>query len=284
MAIWAAFLVAAFLVAVLYEMLPVAASVRVEQYETVAGLRQLAQGRLPFWRMVLVPFARLGRHLPSSLAVDARRQLYWAHRVGAWLGWDEASFVGLRLAGAVVGFLFTASRPIGITVAGTFLGWWLPGMMLAGRARRVERAFRRELPDIALWLSMLVVAGLSVEQALERIAAQQGLVAGWLAEGLAQARGQRRMEVLLRRAEETGLVELVAFMAQLGEMERVGTGVENLLDSLARDLSTAYRAEALRRAKVVGSELILPILAFYLMPYLVTIAAPMVASMLSLFQ
>jgi tight adherence protein C len=284
MAILAAFLVAVLVAALLYEGLPVAASVRVEQYETVAGLRPAGQGRLPFWRAVLVPFNRLGRYLPSSLAGRARRQLYWAQRAGAWVGWDEASFLGLRLAGAVVGFLLTASAPMGILVAGAFLGWWLPGMMLAGRARRVERAFRRELPDVAHLLSMLVSAGLSVEQALERIAAQRGLVAGWLGEGLAQSRGQRRMEVLLRRAEETGLVELVNFVAQLGEMERAGTGVEGLLDGLAQDMSTAYRAEALRRAKVVGSQLILPILAFYLLPYLVAIGAPMVASMLRLFQ
>jgi len=140
MAILAAFLVAVLVAALLYEGLPVAASVRVEQYETVAGLRPAGQGRLPFWRAVLVPFNRLGRCLPSSLAGRARRQLYWAQRAGAWVGWDEASFLGLRLAGAVVGFLLTASAPMGILVAGAFLGWWLPGMMLAGRARRVERA------------------------------------------------------------------------------------------------------------------------------------------------
>jgi hypothetical protein len=192
MAILAAFLVAVLVAALLYEGLPVAASVRVEQYETVAGLRPAGQGRLPFWRAVLVPFNRLGRNLPSSLAGRARRQLYWAQRAGAWVGWDEASFLGLRLAGAVVGFLLTASAPMGILVAGAFLGWWLPGMMLAGRARRVERAFRRELPDVAHLLSMLVSAGLSVGQALERIAAQRGLVARWLGEGLAQSRGQRR--------------------------------------------------------------------------------------------
>jgi len=284
MAILAAFLVAVLIAALLYEMLPVTASVRVEQYETVAGLRQSAQVKLPFWRAMLLPFSRLGRYLPASLAVSTRRQLYWAHRVGAWLGWDEASFTGLRLAGGVLGFLLTASSSIGIVVTGTVLGWWLPGMMLAGRARRAERAFRRELPDVAHLLSMLVSAGLSVDQALERIAAQRGLAAGWLAEGLAQSRGQRRMEVLLRRAEETGLVELVNFVAQVGEMERAGTGVEKLLDGLAQDMSTAYRAEALRRAKVVGSQLILPILAFYLLPYLVAIGAPMVASMLRLFQ
>jgi len=284
MALLAALLASVLAMALAYEMLPASASVRVEQYETLAGLRQSQQGKAPFWRTLLLPFNRLAARLPASLSVRTRRQLYWAQRGDDWLGWDEASVLGLRLAGATLGALLAASSSLGITAASALLGWWLPGMLLAGRARRVERGFRRELPDTAHLLSMLVAAGLSVEQALERLAEQPGLVSGWLAEGLALARGHRRMDALGKRAGDTGLTDLTHFVAQLAEVERAGTSAGALLEGLAEDLAGAYRAQSLRRAKAVGSQLILPILVFYLVPYLLAVGAPMAASMVRLFQ
>lgn len=284
MAMLAALLLSLLVAAIAYGLLPVAVRTRTAQYERIAGLRPVDEAQVPLWRALLEPFNRLSRYLPTALLARTRRQLYWAQRSGAWLGWDEVSFTGLRLAGATLGLLLMAPSSPALAVAGVVLGGWLPGLLLAGRARRGERAFRRELPHLAHLLAMLVASGLSVAQALERIAAQPGLASGWFAEGLAQARGQRPLEVLLRRAQETGIAELANLIAQLGELERTGTGVEVVLEGLATDMSTAYRAEVLRRAKAIGSQLILPILVFYLLPYLVAIGAPMAASILGLFQ
>ncbi|HPL30465.1 MAG TPA: type II secretion system F family protein [Anaerolineae bacterium] len=284
MAMLVALLLSLLVAAIAYGLLPVAVRTRTAQYERIAGLRPADEAQVPLWRALLEPFNRLSRYLPAALLARTRRQLYWAQRSGAWLGWDEVSFTGLRLAGATLGLLLMAPSSPAMAVAGVVLGGWLPGLLLAGRARRGERAFRRELPHLAHLLAMLVASGLSVAQALERIAAQPGLASGWFAEGLAQARGQRPLEVLLRRAQETGIAELANLIAQLGELERTGTGVEAVLEGLATDMSTAYRAEVLRRAKAIGSQLILPILVFYLLPYLVAIGAPMAASILGLFQ
>jgi pilus assembly protein TadC len=89
--------------------------------------------------------------------------------------------------------------------------------------------------------------------------------------------------VLMQLALTSGAEEAASFVAQLELIEQKGTGAEELLTDLAKDQVSAFRTEAMERAKKLSSQLVFPILLFDFLPYLLVIGAPLMFSMFTLF-
>lgn len=268
-----------------YQMIPVASSVRVEQFDRLRGASAADDRALPFWRALLLPLNPLaGRFTPQSWRDDVRRQLYWANFEGTWLGWNEVEFWGMSFAlGALLVVFLLPSGPL-VWGLGGMLGVFGPGMLLRNTARKIERALLRELPDALYLLAALVTVGLATEEALRRLSEYRGILARWLGAALARSHGRDLLVVLLESAREAGQPKLIGLAAKLALIERKGTADSaNLLRQLADDHSREYRIEAEKRAKEVGGSLIFPILGFFFLPYFIILAAPLFANMLSLF-
>jgi hypothetical protein len=130
---------------------------------------------------------------------------------------------------------------------------------------------------------MLVSVGRSLPEALREISGRQGVASAWLQEVMAAASGRSLVAVLEEKAAESGLEPLVRFAANLRLIEEKGTGAVELFDGLARDMVQSYRAETMARARKISTELVFPILAFYFLPYLGALLAPMAVSVMGLF-
>ena len=250
---------------------------------------------MPFWRAILLPFAWLvERFAPATWLLDTRRQLYWAQRAGEWQNWTEADVWALRLTLALGGLLLgilLGNR--GLTVGGAAFGLLYPGMKLSGAAEKVQRRFLRELPEATQNLSLMVATGLSLTEAMERLADGEGLVSAWFRDTLAAARGQAlftplagvgekapEQGVLRRRAMESGMQELINLAVQIDLIKQKGVGAQDLLNDLAISVAADYNAEVRRRAEALGGKLVFPVMIFYFIPYLAAILTPMLASLI----
>jgi len=286
------FLAAALVGVIGYQLVPIPASYWRNEISKSLMTREEAEMRLPLWRAMLLPFNFLARYTPAAQLRKTRTDLYWAQRAGAWQGWDEVSFWGLRLACAAVGLFFGMSRgPMYMAIA-AMLGFTLPQILLNSKARKARKTFLRELPEVVQLLALAVGTGKSINEALRVVAQGKGLASHWIQEVLVQAVGSKLFTTggsqqpgfLRRRAIETGMPALVALAVQLDLIQARGTGAQDLLSDLAVTVADEYQAEMMEKAERIGTELILPIIIFFFIPYLVAIVAPMAVQFLYLLE
>jgi Flp pilus assembly protein TadB len=221
------------------------------------------------WRKSLSPLDKpVSRWTPAGFLRKTRADLYWAHIGGGWTDWNEVQFTSLRVALAVAGFglgMVATSEPV-FALVGGLVGFQYPAMTMGGVARRFRRQFIAQLPEYVQLVSAQMSANVSMEEALRRTAQAQSLVGKWMRWVLQMAQGRDLIEQMQREAQESHLPELIGMSVQL-EFIRKGTAQQELMGQLATSIAADQRAEK------VGSELVIPMVIFYFLPFLVTIIA-----------
>jgi Flp pilus assembly protein TadB len=183
-------------------------------------------------------------------------------------------FTSLRVALAVAGFglgMVATAEPV-FALVGGLVGFQYPAMSMGGVARRYRRQFIAQLPEFVQLVSAQMSANVSMEEALRRTAQAQSLVGKWMRWVLQMAQGRDLIEQMQREAQESHLTELIGMSVQL-EFIRRGTAQQELMGQLATSIAADYIGSAEQRAEKVGSELVIPMVVFYFLPFLVTLLA-----------
>jgi hypothetical protein len=246
---------------------------------------------LPMYRGLLQGLAPIAKFTPVGWARAISRQLYWAQLGGRWGGWSVTEVVALHIAGCLggglVGLLLAPTDIVlfgGMTLAGPFL---LNLLTLRSPARRVHRQVQAELPELVALLAAEVAAATTLDEALARLSRGSGLGAAWIRRALTGAVGDALFSqpghagALLREAHASGDDDLIALAINLDKIKQRGTGAQELLAQTARSSATRYISEAHIRAEKVGSEIILPMVAFFFLPYVVVLLLVLAAPLLS---
>jgi Flp pilus assembly protein TadB len=285
MATTIAMLLALLVMIVVYEMMPVATSVRSRQFDIIRGAARHDDNLgLPFWRLALKPLGSLvEQFLPRGLREKVRQKLYWANFAGSWTGWNEVEFWSLSIAAAAVAFVFGIKNPItGLMGAG--IAGLIPYAFLTRDARKIERAMGREMPDALYLLAATMTVGVTLPDALRELADFESTFSNWVRLTISKSHGGNLIAALRAEAEGSAMPRLMALATKLELIETKGAaGSVTLLRQLADDQANDYRQAAERRAKELGTELMFPILGCFFFPYLIVIAAPLFANIFSLF-
>ncbi len=227
------------------------------------------------WRKSLSPLDKpVSKWMPAGFLRKTRTDLYWAHMGDRWMDWNEVQFTSLRIALAFAGFglgMVTTAEPV-FSLVGGLVGFQYPAMPMGGIARRYRRQFIAQLPEFVQLVSAQMSANVSMEEALRRTAQAQSLVGKWMRWVLQMAQGRDLIEQMQREAQESHLPELIGMSVQL-EFIRRGTAQQELMGQLATSIAADYIGSAEQRAEKVGSELVVPMVVFYFLPFLVTIMA-----------
>jgi Flp pilus assembly protein TadB len=209
---------------------------------------------------------------PAGFVRKARADLYWAQLAGKWMDWNEVQFISLRVAaaigGAMVGTLVFGEPVLTLVVA--LIGFQYPAMAMGGIARRTRRQFTAQLPEYVQLVSAQMSANVSMEEALRRTSQAQSLAGKWMRKVLQMAQGRDLVEQMQREAQESQLPELIGMAVQL-EFIRRGTAQQELMGQLATSIAADYIGNAEQRAEKIGSELVIPMVIFYFLPFMVTL-------------
>ncbi|PKO03987.1 MAG: hypothetical protein CVU41_19335 [Chloroflexi bacterium HGW-Chloroflexi-3] len=211
------------------------------------------------WRRSLSPLDKpVSKWTPAGLLRQTRADLYWAQIGDRWNEWNEVQFTSLRVALAVAGFglgMVATGEPV-FALIGGLVGFQYPAMAMGGIARRYRRLFISQLP----------------EYVHRRTSQAQSLAGKWMRRVLQMAQGRDLIEQMQREAQEAHLPELIGMSVQL-EFIRRGTAQQELMGQLATSIAADYIGSAEQRAEKVGSELVIPMVVFYFLPFLVTLLA-----------
>ena len=228
---------------------------------------------------VLDPFARLAQ--PSSIEDASRVKLQLVraglrkeHAVKVFL----ASKVILATCLALALLWFHAQYPAAgqprLLLALTLFaaGYYAPNIWLAGRIKARIASIERGLPDALDLLVTCVEAGLGLDAALQRVAAETKLAWRTLGEeleltSLEAKAGIPRVEGFRRLADRTGVTELKSLAATLAQTELFGTSIGAALRIQAEGIRTRRMQRAEERAAYVSVKMALP-MAFCILPSL----------------
>lgn len=212
------------------------------------------------------------KYMPPAFLRAMSADLYWAQMAKKWLDWNAIQLVALRLVAGVGGFVLGMfmTQEIIVSLVLAYGGWAYPSMSANSAARKMRRLFVSQLPEFIQLISAQMAAGISMEESISRVSKSPGIVAGCMREVMRQSQGRDLVEQIQREAQESLLPELIGMSIQLAFIKR-GTAQKELMGQLAMSIAADYIGGAERRAEKLGSEMIIPMILFYFVPFLVVL-------------
>lgn len=253
--------------------------------DRVLGVSKPTVGRGESWQTKmrrLLDFAgrRLGSREKDREGVLKQLTRAGIRKQGALNLYNGSRAVGsilLCAAAAAIGLASAAdsSTVIMVSMAGTLVGFWLPGEVLRWMIRRRKRSIERGLPNALDLLNICVEAGLGLDQAILYVSRELARSHKDISEELAMINfetraGKTRPEALRGMAERTGVPNVKELIAVLIQADRFGTSVGQTLRAYSRHLRVQARQTAEEKAAQLSVKLVFPIF-FFILPSLFTI-------------
>jgi tight adherence protein C len=254
--------------AMAYAMMPTRAAAIDRRVEELAFGREPEVEDKPRMQSLVAFLRRVGERAPKSPRELGNLRL---RLVQAGYRRDEALtiFFGIRVAFALSLFVLFASPILFhpnmlIALAGLGLGYILPGMLLARMAKRRAHRIRLSLADMLDLLVVSVEAGLGLDQALSRVAAELAATYPELSDelrliNLELRAGKPRGEALRNLADRTGVEDLSSIVTMLIQTDKFGTSISQSLRVASESLRTKRRQRAEEAAAKTGVKMVFPL-------------------------
>jgi tight adherence protein C len=252
-------------------------------HERAAGQKRDWKGLFEKAGALLNPATRSNARLAQNLA-----------RAGFRASNAEAIYHGVRLISGILGCALLGGaatllradngQTLGALLAGIFVGFQVPGQLLALKIRRHRKDIERGLPNALDLLTICVEAGLGLDQAIIQVSQELRRAYPAISEEfgmitLETRAGKRRADALRSMAQRTGVAEVRKLAAVLIQADRFGTSLADSLRSHAEHMRTQARQNAEEKAEKLSVKLVFPIFFFILPSLFVFTVGPVVVSL-----
>jgi tight adherence protein C len=176
---------------------------------------------------------------------------------------------GERLLGAGI------SRIIWILLGSAAIGYHLPNLILRIKIAERQRELLESFPDALDLLIICVEAGLGLDQAIARVAAEIDIKSKVLAQELQMVllelrSGYSKETALRHMALRIGIEEVDLLVAMMVQADRFGTSMGDSLRVHANNLRTKRRQRAEEAAAKIAVKLLMPLI-FMIFPTLMLV-------------
>jgi len=164
-------------------------------------------------------------------------------------------------------------------------GYFIPEQVLLSLRNRHRLNLMAALPDTTDMLSIVLGAGLSLDQAIARVGDEIRFVYPELADEfywmtLEVQAGQERAIAFQHMAQRTGLLDLRSLASMIVQAERFGTGLSQALRIYADSIRMKRRLEIEATINKAAVKMVFPIVLFVLPALFVVILLPGIISIL----
>lgn len=223
------------------------------------------------------------RLTPVGLLDSLQQRIVLAGKQATWpLERTLAAKLLLGFAGLGVGMLYFVGSPgprwaIG-TVVLAMVGFFVPDLILWGRAQERQKAIERELPDTLDQMTISVEAGLGFESALARAGrGGHGPLAEELVRTLQEIQvGVDRATALRRLSERSTVKDLRHFVVAVLQAEQYGIPIARVLRVQSGELRTKRSQRAEEAAMKLPVKVVFPLILCILPALFVVILGPAV--------
>ena len=168
-----------------------------------------------------------------------------------------------------VGYLteFHPLGPAGACVFLALLGLLLPGMYINSCTQKLELEYREGFPDMMDLMVACVEAGMSIDAAVTRVAAElvdryPNLAMHLNIIALELRAGRSRQDAWKNFAKRLGLDEADSLATMLRQAEEMGTSIGQTLRVFSKDMRQKRMLAAEERALALSAKLTLPLIIF----------------------
>jgi tight adherence protein C len=170
---------------------------------------------------------------------------------------------------------------IAVAFIGIAFAFFLPNMWLGSKIQQRQQIIEDALPDSMDLLVTCVEAGLSLDAAMARVAAELELVAPILAVEMKQTlleiqAGVRRSDAFHRLSTRTGVEDLRTLSAMIIQTELFGTSVARALRVHAEGMRTKRMQRAEEKAAMVSVKMTIPLIMCILPSLFAVVLGPAV--------
>jgi len=211
---------------------------------------------------------RVGEKVPKNLKEMGKLQLRLV-QAGYRGGEALPVFLGIRVGFALICFFALMTPVLGrpnllVALPAMGLGYVLPGIVLARKAKRRQHRIRMSLADALDLLVVSVEAGLGLDQAMARVGTELEFAYPDLSSelrlvSLELLAGTGRADALRNLASRTGVDDLSSLVAMLVQTDKFGTSVANSLRVFSDTLRTKRRQRAEEAAAKTGVKMVFPL-------------------------
>jgi tight adherence protein C len=195
------------------------------------------------------------------------------------------------LAGIGIAFLPAApdgTRIMLLLLVAASCGYYLPNAVLARVVKRRKREIFETIPDALDLLTVCVEAGLSLERALVKVAAEIHIKSVTLAQELQlvlmeMRAGFSKEKALRNFALRIGLDDVDSLVAMLIQSERFGTSIGDALRVYSENLRNKRRVIAEEAAAKIGLKLLFPLIFCIFPTLLMVLLGPAVIQLTRVF-
>jgi tight adherence protein C len=219
--------------------------------------------------VVRVRFMNAGFRQPSAPVV------FFAAKTVLALGLPLALFFGLSVKGG------TSSTTLMLfyVLAAAASGYYLPNVILNKLVKQRQRDIFENFPDALDLMTICVEAGLGMDAAVARVAAEIGLKSRVLSDELNLVTlelraGSSKDKALRSLATRTGVEDVDALVTMLIQAERFGTSIAASLRVQSEQLRTRRRQRAEEQAAKIALKLLFPLIFFIFPSLLVVLMGP----------
>jgi tight adherence protein C len=171
------------------------------------------------------------------------------------------------------------SIKVGMCIAATYLGMWLPSLFVKNKIARRQLSIKRAFPDALDLLLICVESGMSIEAGFKKVAAEIGTQSIPLAEELTLTMAelsylQDRRTAYENLAKRTNLEGVKSVCMALQQAERYGTPMGSTLRVMAQENRDMRMSEAEKKAAGLPPKLTVPMILFFLPVLFIVILGP----------
>jgi tight adherence protein C len=168
---------------------------------------------------------------------------------------------------------------IGIALLVGYVGYYLPNVFVQNQIAKRQQSITAGFPDALDMLLICVQAGMSIEAAFQKVAAEIGPQSLELAEELSVTTAELsylsdRRQAYENLARRTGLPGVKGVATALIQAERYGTPVGTALRVMAKENRDHRMMEAEKKAAALPPKLTVPMIVFFLPVLFVVIIGP----------
>jgi tight adherence protein C len=222
----------------------------------------------------------VGRALQFS---PGDRSRAWLTRAGFRERRHLVVYQGSRIFGAAALFgitlALTGFRSWPLLLGATALALFLPRFILKRLIRTRQHLITVGLPDALDLTVVCVEAGLSLDQAMQRVGedlkyAHPELTEEFYLSNLEMKAGKPRAEALRNLAERTGVDDVRSLVSALVQTDRFGTSISQALRMYSDALRTERRRRAEEAAAKTATKMVIPLVVFALVPLIFVTLGP----------
>lgn len=211
------------------------------------------------------------RFLNAGIRSASAPMVYFSAKTVLALALPLIVYIGMALGSSRLNFNTTLMWMLLVAT----IGYYLPNLILRRMIFVRQREVFESFPDALDLMTVCVEAGLGVDAALSRVAADIETKSEVLSEelhlvGLELRAGSDRERALRNLAARTGVDEVDAWVAMLIQADRFGTSIASTLRIHSEMLRTKRRQRAEEAAAKIGLKLLFPLI-FCIFPSLLLV-------------